>query len=193
MVGWYVSTGFAVSQDFEHFPRGVRIGGVPTEGIVPAARDPGPVVKNGGECIVAMFVLILPGRNIRARRRLRRCTGSRRGGLRAYCEVEEEEDEEVEEASTYRSKQDKRKEEKRAAVSGFWSARAAHVAAPLALTPQANISGGKPTFALCRTLGLANFIRGELASSLRLRNYNVNLLLDGVDPITQKPALYWLG
>ncbi|KAI8299954.1 putative proteasome subunit beta type-4 [Colletotrichum sp. SAR11_59] len=41
--------------------------------------------------------------------------------------------------------------------------------------------------------GLANFIRGELASSLRSRKpYNVNLLLGGVDPITQKPALYWL-
>ncbi|EXF77185.1 proteasome A-type and B-type, partial [Colletotrichum fioriniae PJ7] len=41
--------------------------------------------------------------------------------------------------------------------------------------------------------GLANFVRGELASSLRSRKpYNVNLLLGGVDPITQKPALYWL-
>lgn len=40
---------------------------------------------------------------------------------------------------------------------------------------------------------VAHFVRGELASSLRSRNpYNVNLLLGGVDPITQKPSLYWL-
>jgi 20S proteasome subunit beta 4 len=40
---------------------------------------------------------------------------------------------------------------------------------------------------------LANFVRGELASSLRSRKpYNVNLLLGGVDPITHKPSLYWL-
>ncbi|RQM05477.1 hypothetical protein DH86_00002010 [Scytalidium sp. 3C] len=40
---------------------------------------------------------------------------------------------------------------------------------------------------------VANFVRGELASSLRSRHpYNVNLLLGGVDPITQKPSLYWL-
>jgi hypothetical protein len=40
---------------------------------------------------------------------------------------------------------------------------------------------------------LANFTRGELASSLRSRKpYNVNLLLGGVDPITHKPSLYWL-
>ncbi|KAK4104766.1 N-terminal nucleophile aminohydrolase [Parathielavia hyrcaniae] len=40
---------------------------------------------------------------------------------------------------------------------------------------------------------LANFVRGELASSLRSRKpYNVNLLLGGVDPITDKPSLYWL-
>jgi 20S proteasome subunit beta 4 len=40
---------------------------------------------------------------------------------------------------------------------------------------------------------LAHFVRGELASSLRSRKpYNVNLLLGGVDPITQKPSLYWL-
>lgn len=40
---------------------------------------------------------------------------------------------------------------------------------------------------------LANFVRGELASSLRSRKpYNVNLLLGGVDPITHKPTLYWL-
>lgn len=41
--------------------------------------------------------------------------------------------------------------------------------------------------------GLAHFVRGELASSLRSRKpYNVNLLMGGVDPITGKPALYWL-
>ena len=40
---------------------------------------------------------------------------------------------------------------------------------------------------------LANFVRQELASSLRSRKpYNVNLLLGGVDPITGKPSLYWL-
>lgn len=40
---------------------------------------------------------------------------------------------------------------------------------------------------------LANFVRGELASSLRSRKpYHVNLLMGGVDPITEKPALYWL-
>jgi 20S proteasome subunit beta 4 len=40
---------------------------------------------------------------------------------------------------------------------------------------------------------LANFVRGQLASSLRSRKpYNVNLLLGGVDPITHKPSLYWL-
>ena len=40
---------------------------------------------------------------------------------------------------------------------------------------------------------VAHFVRGELASSLRSRKpYNVNLLLGGVDPITDKPSLYWL-
>ncbi|KAH7305154.1 putative proteasome subunit beta type-2 [Rhexocercosporidium sp. MPI-PUGE-AT-0058] len=40
---------------------------------------------------------------------------------------------------------------------------------------------------------VANFVRGELASSLRSRKpYNVNLLLGGVDPITSRPSLYWL-
>lgn len=40
---------------------------------------------------------------------------------------------------------------------------------------------------------VAHFVRGELASSLRSRKpYNVNLLLGGVDPITNKPSLYWL-
>ncbi|ORY72023.1 nucleophile aminohydrolase [Pseudomassariella vexata] len=40
---------------------------------------------------------------------------------------------------------------------------------------------------------LANYVRGELASSLRSRKpYNVNLLLGGVDPITNKPSLFWL-
>ncbi|PHH83784.1 hypothetical protein CDD82_2656 [Ophiocordyceps australis] len=41
--------------------------------------------------------------------------------------------------------------------------------------------------------GLAHFVRGELASSLRSRHpFNVNLLMGGVDPITGKPSLYWL-
>jgi 20S proteasome subunit beta 4 len=40
---------------------------------------------------------------------------------------------------------------------------------------------------------LANFVRGELASSLRSKKpYNVNLLLGGFDPIADKPSLYWL-
>ncbi|KAG7112909.1 proteasome subunit beta type-4 like protein [Verticillium longisporum] len=40
---------------------------------------------------------------------------------------------------------------------------------------------------------ISHFVRGELASSLRSRKpYNVNLLLGGVDPITLKPALYWM-
>ncbi|CAF9916446.1 MAG: putative proteasome subunit beta type-4 [Gomphillus americanus] len=40
---------------------------------------------------------------------------------------------------------------------------------------------------------VASFVRAELARSLRSRNpYNVNLLLGGVDPISQKPHLYWL-
>ncbi|KAL9129913.1 MAG: hypothetical protein Q9217_001761 [Psora testacea] len=40
---------------------------------------------------------------------------------------------------------------------------------------------------------VANFVRGELAKSLRSRNpYTVNLLLGGMDPITNKPHLYWL-
>ena len=40
---------------------------------------------------------------------------------------------------------------------------------------------------------VANFVRGELARSLRSRSpYNVNLLLGGVDPITKQPHLYWL-
>ncbi|KAL4873214.1 hypothetical protein BDV12DRAFT_182451 [Aspergillus spectabilis] len=40
---------------------------------------------------------------------------------------------------------------------------------------------------------VANFVRGELARSLRSRNpYTVNLLLGGVDKITQKPHLYWI-
>ncbi|KAH6695959.1 putative proteasome subunit beta type-2 [Leptodontidium sp. 2 PMI_412] len=40
---------------------------------------------------------------------------------------------------------------------------------------------------------VANFVRGELASSLRSRKpYNVNLLLGGFDPITSRPSLYWL-
>ncbi|RAH82658.1 proteasome-domain-containing protein [Aspergillus japonicus CBS 114.51] len=40
---------------------------------------------------------------------------------------------------------------------------------------------------------VANFVRGELARSLRSRNpYTVNLLLGGMDPITEKPHLYWI-
>jgi 20S proteasome subunit beta 4 len=40
---------------------------------------------------------------------------------------------------------------------------------------------------------MANFVRRELASSLRSRKpYTVNLLLGGVDPITDKPSLHWL-
>ncbi|KAI2824515.1 hypothetical protein CBS115989_472 [Aspergillus niger] len=40
---------------------------------------------------------------------------------------------------------------------------------------------------------VASFVRGEMARSLRSRNpYTVNLLLGGVDPITQKPHLYWI-
>ncbi|KAI9739545.1 MAG: Proteasome subunit beta type-4 [Cirrosporium novae-zelandiae] len=40
---------------------------------------------------------------------------------------------------------------------------------------------------------VANFVRGELARSLRSRRpYQVNLLLGGMDPITQKPSLYFL-
>ena len=40
---------------------------------------------------------------------------------------------------------------------------------------------------------VANFVRGELAKSLRSKKpYTVNLLLGGMDPITKKPSLYWL-
>jgi 20S proteasome subunit beta 4 len=40
---------------------------------------------------------------------------------------------------------------------------------------------------------VANFVRSELAWSLRSRKpYTVNLLLGGMDPITEKPSLYWL-
>lgn len=40
---------------------------------------------------------------------------------------------------------------------------------------------------------VANFVRGELARSLRSKKpYTVNLLLGGMDPITKKPSLYWL-
>ncbi|KAF2090628.1 proteasome-domain-containing protein [Saccharata proteae CBS 121410] len=39
---------------------------------------------------------------------------------------------------------------------------------------------------------VASFVRGELAKALRSRRpYNVNLLLGGMDPITDKPSLYW--
>ncbi|KAI9821602.1 MAG: Proteasome subunit beta type-4 [Thelocarpon impressellum] len=40
---------------------------------------------------------------------------------------------------------------------------------------------------------VANFVRQELANSLRSRKpYTVNLLLGGLDPITARPSLYWL-
>lgn len=40
---------------------------------------------------------------------------------------------------------------------------------------------------------VANFVRGELARSLRSKKpYTVNLLLGGIDPITNTPSLYWL-
>ncbi|KAI9815842.1 MAG: Proteasome subunit beta type-4 [Phylliscum demangeonii] len=40
---------------------------------------------------------------------------------------------------------------------------------------------------------VANFVRHELATSLRSRNpYQVNLLLGGVDPLSGTPSLYWL-
>ncbi|KAJ5711534.1 proteasome subunit beta type-4 [Penicillium malachiteum] len=43
------------------------------------------------------------------------------------------------------------------------------------------------------TPAVGNFIRGELARSLRSRSpYTVNLLLGGVDPATEKPHLYWI-
>ncbi|KAL8701292.1 MAG: hypothetical protein Q9201_004992 [Fulgogasparrea decipioides] len=40
---------------------------------------------------------------------------------------------------------------------------------------------------------VASFVRSELARSLRSRKpYTVNLLLGGMDSITNKPHLYWL-
>lgn len=40
---------------------------------------------------------------------------------------------------------------------------------------------------------VGNFVRGELARALRSRNpYTVNLLLGGVDAITNTPSLYWV-
>lgn len=40
---------------------------------------------------------------------------------------------------------------------------------------------------------VAHFVRETLASSLRTNKpYNVNLLLGGIDQITNKPSLYWL-
>ena len=39
----------------------------------------------------------------------------------------------------------------------------------------------------------ANFVRGELARSLRSRRpYTVNLILGGYDQIADKPTLYWI-
>ena len=43
------------------------------------------------------------------------------------------------------------------------------------------------------TPAVGNFIRGELARSLRSRSpYTVNLLLGGVEPSTETPHLYWI-
>ncbi|KAH8693611.1 putative proteasome component [Talaromyces proteolyticus] len=40
---------------------------------------------------------------------------------------------------------------------------------------------------------VGNFVRGELARSLRSRTpYTVNLLLGGIDAITNTPSLYWI-
>ena len=40
---------------------------------------------------------------------------------------------------------------------------------------------------------VTSFVRGELAQSLRSRKpYMVNLLMGGIDPITNKPNLYWV-
>jgi len=40
---------------------------------------------------------------------------------------------------------------------------------------------------------VGSFVRGELAQALRSRNpYTVNLLLGGVDAITNRPSLYWI-
>lgn len=40
---------------------------------------------------------------------------------------------------------------------------------------------------------VSSFVRGEVARALRTqRPYQVNLLLGGVDPITNEPSLYWI-
>lgn len=40
---------------------------------------------------------------------------------------------------------------------------------------------------------VSHFVRGEVAKALRSRKpYQVNLLLGGVDPITEEPSLYWI-
>jgi 20S proteasome alpha/beta subunit len=40
---------------------------------------------------------------------------------------------------------------------------------------------------------VSSFVRGEVARALRTRRpYTVNLLLGGVDPITNEPSLYWI-
>lgn len=40
---------------------------------------------------------------------------------------------------------------------------------------------------------VSSFVRGEVARALRTRKpYQVNLLLGGVDPITNEPSLYWI-
>lgn len=40
---------------------------------------------------------------------------------------------------------------------------------------------------------VSSFVRGELARSLRSRSpYMVNLLMGGMDVVTQKPCLFWI-
>ena len=39
---------------------------------------------------------------------------------------------------------------------------------------------------------VANYTRNELAKSLRKKPYQVGMLLGGIDPITNKPSLYWI-
>ncbi len=39
---------------------------------------------------------------------------------------------------------------------------------------------------------VAAYTRNELAKSLRSKPYQVGMLLGGIDPITNKPSLYWI-
>ena len=39
---------------------------------------------------------------------------------------------------------------------------------------------------------VASYTRNEMAKSLRKRPYQVGILLGGIDPITNKPSLYWI-